>query len=674
MNTSGKSANQLNAQRRQAVQLRLAGKTLAEVRAEVGLSTPTIVAAVKAFKAGGWPAVDVKPRGRPKRSESTSSLTNHTRSKLLKQFLITPDLWTTSSVRDWLKSDQKIDVSVQTTASYLHGWDWLPPNQQRLVSASNASACKTWLTGEYEDFKSEAKVKRASLLWIDVRSVNADFIQIFAHTLRGRGFWACFEKPPTRAQYQHVFAALLNEFPAGIALVTTNSALETEANRFAEQTDAVVVCTLAPFSGAKESHVRAPSTISRQRTDAGNIAGPNTLVTRQSNTGLTPRANRSATQVSERKAEKKRSIASRSNRITHATPNNKPNLSFNQAVTGRTMTASPISTSQPSTSSAANDAHRQAATSSSQHSTALPNSEDGLTHLQQLESESIQIMREVVAEAENPVMLYSAGKDSAVMTHLARKAFFPANPPFPLLHVDTTWKFQEMYRFRDTVIKEQGFELLTHTNPEGVEKGVNPFTHGSALHTDIMKTDALKQALDKHGFDIAIGGARRDEEKSRAKERIFSFRNAQHRWEPKNQRPELWNLYNTRKQPGESIRAFPLSNWTELDIWQYIHLQNIPIVPLYFSAERPVVDRDGSLIMVDDERMPLHEGEVPMMRHVRFRTLGCYPLTGAVESAATTLPEIIQEMLLATSSERQGRLIDSDSAASMEKKKQQGYF
>lgn len=297
-----------------------------------------------------------------------------------------------------------------------------------------------------------------------------------------------------------------------------------------------------------------------------------------------------------------------------------------------------------------------------------------LTHLQRLEAESIHIMREVVAEADNPVMLYSVGKDSAVMLHLAVKAFHPARPPFPLLHVDTRWKFRDMYAFRDRMAHDVGMELRVHINPEGVAKNINPFTHGSAIHTDIMKTEALKQALDLYGFDVAFGGARRDEEKSRAKERIFSFRTSQHRWDPKNQRPELWRLYNTRKQKGESIRVFPLSNWTELDIWQYIHLQNIPIVPLYFAAERPVVERNGTLIMVDDERMPLQPDERPMMKKVRFRTLGCYPLTGAIESEADTLPAIIQEMLLTTTSERQGRVIDHDSAASMEKKKQEGYF
>jgi len=297
-----------------------------------------------------------------------------------------------------------------------------------------------------------------------------------------------------------------------------------------------------------------------------------------------------------------------------------------------------------------------------------------LTHLQRLEAESIQIFREAVSECENPVMLYSVGKDSSVMLHLAMKAFYPSKPPFPLLHVDTTWKFQEMYRFRDQLVEQLDVELLVHQNPEAIERGINPFDHGSALHTDIWKTEGLKQALDKHSFDLAFGGARRDEEKARAKERVFSIRSEQHRWDPKSQRPELWHLYNARIRPGESVRVFPLSNWTELDVWQYINLEAIPIVPLYYAAPRPVVRRDGTLIMVDDDRMPLEPGEVPELRSVRFRTLGCYPLTGAVESEATTLGEIIQEMLLTTSSERQGRVIDHDSSGSMEKKKQEGYF
>lgn len=297
-----------------------------------------------------------------------------------------------------------------------------------------------------------------------------------------------------------------------------------------------------------------------------------------------------------------------------------------------------------------------------------------LTHLSRLEAESIHILREVVAECENPVMMYSIGKDSAVMLHLAKKAFYPSRLPFPLLHVDTTWKFREMIAFRDQLVQRDGLNLIVYIHQEGLAAGVSPITHGSSVHTDVMKTQALKRALDLHGFDAAIGGARRDEEKSRAKERIFSFRTADHRWDPKNQRPELWRLYNTRKRKGESIRVFPLSNWTELDVWQYIYLEQIPIVPLYFAKERPVVKRNGMLLMVDDERLPLLPGEVPMQKRVRFRTLGCYPLTGAIESEADTLPAIIQEMLLTTTSERQGRAIDHDQAASMEKKKQEGYF
>jgi sulfate adenylyltransferase subunit 2 len=296
------------------------------------------------------------------------------------------------------------------------------------------------------------------------------------------------------------------------------------------------------------------------------------------------------------------------------------------------------------------------------------------THLKQLEAESIHIIREVAAEFDNPVMLYSVGKDSAVMLHLAIKAFAPGKLPFPLMHIDTTWKFREMIKFRDELAQRLGLKLIVHTNQEGVAQGVGPFTHGSAKHTDVMKTQALKQALEKHGFDAAFGGARRDEEKSRSKERVYSFRDKFHRWDPKNQRPELWNLYNGKVNKGESIRVFPLSNWTELDIWQYIYLENIDIVPLYLAAKRPVVERDGTLIMVDDDRMPMAPGEIPEMKMVRFRTLGCYPLTGAVESDATTLPGIIQEMLLTKTSERQGRVIDHDSSASMEQKKREGYF
>lgn len=297
-----------------------------------------------------------------------------------------------------------------------------------------------------------------------------------------------------------------------------------------------------------------------------------------------------------------------------------------------------------------------------------------LTHLQRLEAEAIQIMREAVSESDNPAMLYSIGKDSSVMVHLAMKAFYPSKPPFPLVHVDTTWKFSDMYQFRDDTAARLGLDLIVYKNPECVERGINPFDHGSAVHTDMWKTQGLKQVIDKYKFDLAFGGARRDEEKSRAKERIFSVRSAQHQWDPKRQRPELWQVYNARRSNGETLRVFPISNWTELDVWQYVHLEKIPVVPLYFSQPRPVVDRDGTLIMVDDDRMPLPDGEVPDIKSVRFRTLGCYPLSGAIESEATTLTDVIQEMLLATTSERQGRIIDFDGAASMEQKKQEGYF
>lgn len=597
MSNSPSSNSDLNAQRRRAVQLRLSGSTLAAVRKEVGLSTPTIVAAVKAFKQGGWAAVDVKPRGRPRLSAADNAAgTNQTRAALLSHLADKPGkLWSSKAIKHWLNQEQQTEVSLQTAANYLQTWQLLPENQFRRLSASTASATDTWLAGEYEDFKALSKRSGTTILWVGIDTVEPGLIQLYAHTLRGRCFWMPFKHAPSRTDYTSFFANLLAEFPKGTALVLPNKNVASAAQTFAEGCDTAVLCKLAPPCAST------------------------------SNT---------SSQVSVAKTVSNHSLSNINKKVDSG-------IIMTQPLPGKG---------------------------------ALPLSEAGLTHLQRLEAESIQIMREVAAEADNPVMLYSIGKDSAVMLHLARKAFFPAKPPFPLLHVDTTWKFQEMYQFRDNIVKEQGFELLTHVNPEGVEKGVNPFTHGSALHTDIMKTQGLKQALEKHGFDVAFGGARRDEEKSRAKERVFSFRTSQHRWEPKNQRPELWNLYNTRKQPGESIRVFPISNWTELDIWQYIHLQNIPIVPLYLAAERPVVERDGQLIMVDDDRMPLKDGEVPMMRKVRFRTLGCYPLTGAVESTATTLPEVIQEMLLTKTSERQGRMIDKDTAASMEKKKQEGYF
>ncbi len=605
------SVQELNAQRRRAVQLRVNGCTLASVREQVGLSTPTIVAAVKAFESGGWPAVDVKPRGRPNQKANNGLDENALRQSLLESAFAAYDknkLWSTVAVREWLSSEHQLEVSTQTAASYLSKWSLSPTNLAKVALPQKDTQRQHWLDTHYKQFCADAKASGKSIVWVGVAAINDGLYLIYAHTLRGRCFWQFCQGQPATADYLRFFDALAETSAKGMALVLPNQHITKDAN----------LC----------AHIKAQSSLF--------IA------------------------------------ADADYKLTH---NSFDSTSHPKKV----VTGTHMSNPNPSTRAAANDAAEKKPTSipnkpASNDSVSSAINSDTLTHLQRLEAESIHIMREVVAEANNPVMMYSIGKDSAVMLHLARKAFYPAPLPFPLLHVDTRWKFQAMYDFRDTIANEQGIELITHTNPEGIEKDVNPFTHGSALHTDIMKTEALKQALDKHGFDVAFGGARRDEEKSRSKERVFSFRTNQHRWEPKSQRPELWNLYNGRKQNGESIRAFPLSNWTELDIWQYIHQQNIPIVPLYFAGKRPVVERDGMLIMVDDDRMPLREGEVPMMRNVRFRTLGCYPLTAAVDSEANTLSEIIQEMLLTKTSERQGRMIDHDSAASMEKKKQEGYF
>lgn len=587
------SVTELNALRHRAVQLRLDGMTLAAVREAVGLSAPTIIAATKAWHQGGWAAVDVKPRGRPRRSSQQQEDSADWREELLDAMVVsretTNPLWTLERVKTWLAEQHNTRIGTQTVASWLTRWQLNPTNRYRQLRQSNSPVTQQWREGVYAEFLSTARRQGAAVLWAGTGTSADEVAMLYAHDLRGRCHWITTAGNPTVDDYRQFFTALMNTNPQGLALVLPAPHLLREPD-------------LQRWQAANNCQWMAASQLDLPASHAD----------------------------------------------THSSPTLK----------GNPMTAS----------LAAPRAQEEKGSQSS-----LPTT-DRLSHLQRLEAESMHIMREVVAEADNPVMMYSIGKDSAVMLHLARKAFYPARPPFPLLHVDTTWKFRAMYEFRDRMVEELGFDLITHVNEEGVEKGVNPFTHGSGLHTDIMKTEALKQALDKHGFDVAFGGARRDEEKSRAKERIFSFRTAQHRWEPKSQRPELWNLYNARKQRGESIRVFPLSNWTELDIWQYIHQQNIPIVPLYFAAERPVVERDGMLIMVDDERMPLRDGEVPVMRKVRFRTLGCYPLTAAVDSSASTLTDIIQEMLLTKTSERQGRLIDHDSAASMEKKKQEGYF
>jgi sulfate adenylyltransferase subunit 2 len=594
------SPEELNKRRHLAVQRRIDGATVAQAAEQAGLSAPTVIAAYKAFVAGGWAGVDVKPRGR--KAGSGRSL-DSAREQALLQHLFAPSapacpagdavpgidgFWQAEGILNWVQAQLGVQLTGRSLTRLLQQWQLSAPELKATLSASPSStAMQRWNKDQLKPLEANLRKQGGSLLWGGLRRIvnplnGKPCYQLYVHAGRARQFWLLSEQPPLSGLYQAFFERLLAAFDGPVGLV---------------------------FHGAQFG--REPDVqgwLARHETSFRLLVMP----------AQVPPVSRKV-----------------STHTTHASPV-VPGARIEHTDTSRTTMA--------------------------------------LTHLQRLEAESIHIMREVVAETENPVMLYSIGKDSAVMLHLAMKAFAPSVPPFPLLHVDTRWKFREMYSFRDKMVQDLGMDLLVHTNPEGIEKDVNPFTHGSAIHTDIMKTEGLKQALGKYGFDAAFGGARRDEEKSRAKERIFSFRSAQHRWDPKDQRPELWKLYNSRKHKGESIRVFPLSNWTELDIWQYIYLEGIPIVPLYYAAERPVVERDGALIMVDDERMPLQPGEVPMMRKVRFRTLGCYPLTGAVESQADTLPAIIQEMLLTNTSERQGRVIDHDSAASMEKKKQEGYF
>jgi sulfate adenylyltransferase subunit 2 len=560
------SVVELNARRRQAVLQRLQGTKLDVVTAATGLSAPTVIAAVKAYRQGGWAAVEVRPRrGRPPKSDE--GVPQDVLHRLLRAMLaggpdeagvVAQKLWSRQAVAEWL-AQQGQRRSAGAVARLCERWGIGTEPPGRALPAAEREAGQLRLHGA--EHYLDAELTRDAGARIGVLSVKA---------ARGQILWLAFAAPLEARHYQAFLERLLPRGGLRLELRIAGAARLLRIPALRE-----FLATQAPRLSLVDPEVGAPVSI-------------------------TPRA---------------------------APP----------AFERTSMTTT-------------------------------------LTHLQRLEAESIHIMREVVAEADRPVMLYSIGKDSAVMLHLAMKAFYPSRPPFPLLHVDTRWKFRDMYAFRDRMVKELGLQLITHVNPEGVAKNINPFTHGSQIHTDVMKTEGLKQALDKYGFDAAFGGARRDEEKSRAKERIFSFRSAQHRWDPKNQRPELWKLYNARKHKGESLRVFPLSNWTELDIWQYIYLEKIPIVPLYFSAPRPVVSRNGTLIMVDDERMPLGKGEVPMMRKVRFRTLGCYPLTGAIESEADTLQDIIQEMLLAKTSERQGRVIDSDQAGSMEQKKKEGYF
>ena len=610
--------DQLNARRRRAVELRVDGRSLAQIRTETGLSVPTIINAFKAFTSGGWRAVDVGARGRPHGAGRALTLSQERELARVALFTAPEDhgladaLWTLQAVQRLAQQRHGVALHARAAARCLARWG-ISVRPLRDVAATSRSQ-QAWLEAQGQ---AQAPLPAARVFWCGaLPAASGGGALLVAVDARGAVAW----RPVATASQQSAWIDLLA--------------------RLQRHTASPVVAWLHGPALSHAAHLTAwAATQPRLQLVDCPVAPARRAAPAPEFTDLAPPAGH----------------------VPFPPP---PGA------------AGPVSSSMAPEPAAAAGAIAPAPPA---HAAPFPSASTtdrsmNLTHLQRLEAESIHIMREVVAEADNPVMLYSIGKDSAVMLHLARKAFFPSPPPFPLLHVDTTWKFRAMYEMRDRMAKEIGMDLLVHHNPEAMELGINPFTHGSQIHTDMWKTQGLKQALDKFQFDVAFGGARRDEEKSRAKERIFSFRSAQHRWDPKNQRPELWRLYNGRKQKGESIRCFPISNWTELDIWQYIYLENIEIVPLYYAEKRPVVDRDGTLIMVDDDRMPLKAGEVPMMKSVRFRTLGCYPLSGAVESEADTLPAIIQEMLLTKTSERQGRMIDHDAAASMEKKKQEGYF
>ena len=625
---------QLNSLRIQAVKLRLAGNTLKTISAATGLSSPTIIAAHKAWQNGGWNAVPIRERGRKTGEGRTLSAEQELE---VYQTLVTSTpqahqlpylLWQLDAMRALIHQQYRITLPDRTASHYLQRWRLNAERPAQRIANAPVSV-KRWHQSTYHQIVGQARAEGGDIFWVDDFGAPEPGQKrrhgvLRAMSNRGKVLWLPYDgslRAPhlesffdrlQRSTGRKLFALLSGMQWQRAATFSAWASRRTEQLQLFHLPEASDMLSGAHALAEDMRHFPRVADTANAASDTSSAAPPGSpmlfMLQRMLKLQLAHKAENQP-----RYAERRQQQKSKENAMT-------------------------------------------------------------LTHLQRLEAESIQAMREVVAEADNPVMLYSIGKDSAVMLHLAMKAFYPAKPPFPLLHVDTTWKFQDMYRFRDQMVARLGLELISHINPDGLEMGISPFKHGSQIHTDIMKTEGLKQALDKYGFDVAFGGARRDEEKSRAKERIFSFRSDQHRWDPKNQRPELWHLYNARKHKGESIRVFPLSNWTELDIWQYIHLENIPIVPLYFSAPRPVVERDGMLIMVDDQRMPLNPGEVPMVRNVRFRTLGCYPLTGAVESDADTLPKIIQEMLLTRTSERQGRMIDHDSAASMEKKKQEGYF
>lgn len=617
MNTDPPPSTSLNERRRFAVKLRLEGRKLKEISKLVDLSPPTIIAAHKQFIAGGWDAVEVNPRGRPTGDRAaTAEIAEQLRRHALDTPVGTTSPWTFALLSE-ISTHLGTQTSVRSVGKYIDQWDLTSPNLYKQCKEEGRQ--NDWLNTRYADICSNARTNHAVTYWAGANTCSAGHNTQDKSSSVQKYIYA----HTTRGKYYWLAGDYANdverfiEFFTRLARPSDNAPDNTKLAIIWQGQDPHLNPELNQWL-EQSTHIRFyqhPDLPKSSGIDTGKIIDQYSAPATHHKNTATPAA-----------------------QLNNSTPEKSDNDSLESPTKQRNLNTM------------------------------------SLTHLQRLEAESIHIMREVIAEADKPVMLYSIGKDSAVMLHLAQKAFYPAKPPFPLLHVDTGWKFQAMYEFRNKVVKDSGLQLITHTNAEGVERGVNPFTHGSALHTDIMKTQGLRQALDKHGFDVAFGGARRDEEMSRAKERVLSFRNEQHRWDPKNQRPELWNLYNTKIKKGESIRAFPLSNWTELDIWQYIHQQQIPVVPLYFAAERPVVLRDGTWIMVDDERMPMNMGEVPMMKRVRFRTLGCYPLTGAIESSATTVPEVITEMLASNQSERQGRMIDHDGAASMEKKKQEGYF
>ena len=569
--------------RRRAVELRLAGLSLAAVCAQTGLSAPTIIGACRAFRHGGWGVLVDPARGRPVGSRRVLSLPEEAelQNRILRQKPPDGDrgpvLWTSESVASIVRESLGVRSVGRALSRVIERAGLTLPTLAERAALEPQIA--EWRRATVAPLLHDTRRAVGEFLWcgeLTLRGSGGVTRALVAQTLRGKLGWMPLDSPFHINGWLDFLERATNTWGAVRGVLLHGIPVERPEIRSWQTRHPSIVLQSAPAAPGRAVAATAPASVSRDAPSSASLQ------------------------------------------------RNSPNMP--------------------------------------------------LTHLQRLEAESIHIMREVIAEAERPVMLYTAGKDSANMLHIARKAFFPAVPPFPLLHIDTTWEFRDMYLMREQVARDYGMTLLVHRNPEALRLGINPFTHGSQIHADLWNTEGLRQALDEHRFDVAFGGARRDEEKSRAKERVFSFRNAQHRWDPKNQRPELWNLYNARKSPGESIRVFPLSNWTELDIWQYIYRENVPIVPLYLARERPVVERNGTLLMVDDERMPLNPGEVPVMRKVRFRTLGCYPLSGAIESEASTLPEVIDEMLRSRQSERQGRLIDHDGPASMERKKQEGYF